>query len=346
MDDFIYDKHHLRYNPLQDNWIMVCPGRLKRPWQTQTEEIVPAETLPPYDENCYMCPGNLRSGGIKNPDYKGVFVFDNDFPSLTPSIDKPLDIEMAWKRAKTERGFCKVICYTKNHNKTFVDMASKEIESVINVWITQIEELKNFHFIHYVQIFENRGGVGNSNPHPHGQIWATESIPNEIRLELKNMQFYKEKHNNCLLCDVLLYEKNEKERVVFESDFFIVFVPFWATWPFETIVIPKRHRNCLTNLDKGEIEDLSPLLRRIMSMYDTLFNVIMPLSYGFHIIPKKTDDLSSFHMHIHFYPLLLRSAKVRKFMAGFEMLASPQRDITPEFAAITLRSISDKINCT
>ncbi|MDY6821633.1 MAG: galactose-1-phosphate uridylyltransferase, partial [Deferribacterota bacterium] len=232
MNEFNFSDTHIRYNPLSGEWILVSPGRLKRPWQAEKDKTTSKASLPSYDKNCYMCPGNVRANGIFNPDYKGIFIFDNDYPALIPnvehtSIDKPI-----YRRAKTERGICRVICYSHEHNKTFSDLDNASIEKVIEKWIEQINELYSYNFINYIQIFENRGGVGNSNPHPHGQIWAVETIPDEIRKEIYNKERYLKDNNSCLICDIAKYEKEVKDLVVFENNSFITIVPFWAVWPF------------------------------------------------------------------------------------------------------------------
>ena len=276
---------HLRYNPLKDEHILVCANRLQRPWQGGNDKI--SEKLhQSYDKDCYMCPGNLRANGIVNPQYKDIFVFNNDFPALIPENDFNLIKEAEWKIAKTVKGLCKVLCYTPLHNATMGEMFVDSIKLVIDAWVNEIDELHNNNFIKYVQIFENRGGVGNSNPHPHCQIWATDFIPNEIERESTNQKEYYKKHTQCLLCSVVAYELHDKERIVFENANWIIYVPFWATWPFETMILPKKHINSLKTLDNKSKLELAEIFKTVITLYDKLFNAIMPLSFGLHYAPE------------------------------------------------------------
>ena len=340
MRTFNINAPHLRYNPLKGEYILVCANRLQRPWQGGNEK--PSELTQSYDKDCYMCPGNMRANGVINPQYKDSFVFNNDYPALLPeNVDSAIN-EQSWKYAKSVKGFCRVLCYTSLHNATMGEMDINSIKLVIDAWKNQINELHNYSFIKYVQIFENRGGVGNSNPHPHCQIWATDFIPDEIEKETINQQKYYKINNKCLLCNVVADELKKKERIVYENASWLIYVPFWAVWPFETMILPKKHINMLEMLDDENKLQLAEIFKLLISTYDNLFNVIMPLSFGLHYAPEKTIERTYWHMHFHFNPLLLRSSTVRKFMAGFEMFATPQRDITPEAAAEFLRQTSHK----
>jgi UDPglucose--hexose-1-phosphate uridylyltransferase len=333
---------HLRYNPLNGEYILVCANRLQRPWQGGNDNIdeIPVQ---PYDKECYMCPGNKRASGKINPHYKDIFVFDNDYPALLPENEHNITKGPVWMYAKSVKGFCRVLCYTPLHNTTMGKMDINSIKLVIDAWENQVEELYTHKFIKYIQIFENRGGVGNSNPHPHCQIWATDFIPNEIKKESLNQKNYYKKNKKCLLCDVISYELEEKERIVYENNNWLIYVPFWAVWPYETMLLSKNHINAINLLGNQARLELAEAFKIIITIYDKLFNTIMPLSFGMHHSPKEELGKEYWHMHFHFNPLLLRSSTVRKFMAGFEMFAAPQRDITPEEAANTLRDISGKI---
>ena len=330
---------HRRLNPLTGEWVVVSPHRTARPWQGQVDQVA-AEKLPPYDPSCYLCPGNQRAGGVRNPDYGSTFVFDNDFPALQPDI--PADLQTSnvpdLILATAERGICRVGCFSPRHDLTLAGMSVSDIELVVEMWIEQFKQLSAVDFIQYVQIFENRGAMmGASNPHPHCQIWGTGSIPNEIGKEQQSQQSYLQSRHSCLLCDYLHYELCQAERVVFEDEHFLVVVPFWAVWPFETLVLTKRHVSDIGNLDQPERQSLARTLQRLTGCYDRVFQSPFPYSMGFHQQPAGTHP--EWHLHAHFYPPLLRSATVRKFMVGFEMLGTPQRDITCEFVAERLREI-------
>jgi UDPglucose--hexose-1-phosphate uridylyltransferase len=334
-----FEHPHRRFNPLIREWLVVSPHRTKRPWQGQVEKNV-KETLNVYQPDCYLCPRNQRSGGVSNPDYSSVFVFENDFAALYPALDATVINEKDLLIAESERGICRVVCFSPNHSLTLAKMQAVEIQKVVEVWKAQTAELGKIDFIKSVQIFENRGEMmGCSNPHPHGQIWASESVPNELHKELNSLRAYRQKHNACLLCDYLKIEGEKNERLVVENDSFAVIVPFWAIYPFETIVIPKQHFTDLTEIDEKESFDLAEILQEITSRYDKLFNVSFPYSMGFHQNAFNTGQKNDFHFHAHFYPPLLRSATIRKFLVGFELLGSPQRDITPEYAAQRLKDL-------
>ena len=336
-----FELPHRRFNPLTQEWVLVSPHRAKRPWLGQVEKVR-AETLPIYDPDCYLCPGNSRSGGVINPNYTSTFVFDNDFPALLPpdwdglsSEDSPLF------RVETEAGLCRVVCFSPRHDLTLPQLSQPDVEQVVSTWRQEIIQLGKLDFVQYIQVFENKGEMmGCSNPHPHSQIWASSSIPNEPAKEHASMTEYRHAHGSCLLCDYLAAEQKSPTRVVCANEHFTALVPFWAVWPFEILLIAHRHTGSLPDLDPVEVSGLADLLRRVTTLYDNLFEVSFPYSMGFHQSPlHRRSDLSS-HLHAHFYPPLLRSATVRKFMVGYEMLAMPQRDLTPEATAERLRGLS------
>jgi UDPglucose--hexose-1-phosphate uridylyltransferase len=330
---------HRRFNPLTGEWVLVSPHRTQRPWLGQTEK--PAGATPPaYDPDCYLCPGNHRAGGAVNPPYAHTFVFDNDYPALTPqSSDDGID-EGGLLVARGEGGVCRVICFSPKHDLTLSRMSVDEIGRVVDVWAHQTNELGSRPDINAVQIFENRGAMmGASNPHPHCQVWATESLPNEIAKEFTAQSAYRTERGSCLLCDYLALEREAQDRIVFANDHFTVVVPFWAIWPFETLLLPNRHLGDLTELSNDERPALADALRRLTVLYDNLFETSFPYSMGFHQAPTDSAAHAEWHLHAHFFPPLLRSATVRKFMVGFELLGTPQRDITPEAAADRLRQL-------
>ena len=333
------DHPHRRFNPLTREWVLVSPHRTQRPWQGLVEKP-PEENMPQYDPGCYLCPGNSRAGGKRNPAYSSTFVFDNDFAALLP--DTPLEsFENGLLRAVGEPGICRVICFHPRHDLTLAKMPPHAVRVVVDTWVEQYVELSACPRIRYVQIFENRGAMmGCSNPHPHCQIWAGASIPNEPAKELAAQQEYLSAHHRCLLCDYLAQELSERERLVAENAHFAALVPFWAIWPFETMLLPKRHLRGLDELTIGERDGLAEMLQEITQRYDRLFDVSFPYTMGFHQRPTNGAPYSEVHLHAHFYPPLLRSATVRKFMVGYEMLATPQRDITPEAAAERLRELA------
>jgi UDPglucose--hexose-1-phosphate uridylyltransferase len=332
---------HRRLNPLTGEWLVVSPHRTKRPWQGQVE---PAERpdLPSYDPECYLCPGNKRAADKGNPKYNGVFVFDNDFAALMPDVPeerKDIDDLLVWEQ---ERGICRVVCFLPDHSLTLSRMDVADIKNVVDEWARQFVDLGDKPFISHVQIFENRGAMmGASNPHPHCQIWASESIPNEPVKEIRCQQSYKEVHESCLLCDYLKIERKSGERVVFENEHFTALVPFWAVYPFEVMILGHRHCDSLDDLSDEERLAYADVLKRLTTRYDNLFLTSFPYSMGLHQRPTNGGDYSFTHFHTHFYPPLLRSATVRKFLVGFEILGSPQRDITPESAAERLRDLSE-----
>ena len=325
--------------------MLVSPHRATRPWQG---ELAPAQAAsePAYDPTCYLCPGNTRAGGIRNPVYSSTFVFENDFAALKPQASPGrIDVDnMGLLVAESESGVCRVICFSPRHDLTLATMNVPAIEDVVRTWVEQYRELGNLADIQHVQIFENRGAMmGASNPHPHCQVWATASIPEAPSKELAAQQAYLGSHSRCLLCDYLALEARQQERVICQNDGFVALVPFWAVWPFEVLVSSRRHFGSMTELAAGEVQALSDILHRITSTYDKVFEVPFPYSMGFHQSPTDGAVHPEYHFHAHFYPPLLRSATIRKHMVGFEMLGSPQRDITPEIAAERLRELAKKL---
>lgn len=336
----LWQHSHRRYNPLTDEWILVSPHRTQRPWLGQIE-TPPAESLPMYDPQCYLCPGNTRAGGNRNPVYDSTFVFENDFAALVPS-PSPAFQDDGLLRAASERGICRVICFSPRHDWTLPDMPLADIRRVVEVWRAQTRELGALNFVNYVQVFENKGAMmGASNPHPHCQVWATEHIPTEPAKELHTQSDYWHAHHTCLLCNYMAIEFTRAERIVIQNDHFIVVVPFWAVWPFETMLLSRQHLGSLTDLNDDECNALADIIKRLTTRYDNLFHISFPYSMGFHQSPTDGASHPASHLHAHYYPPLLRSATVRKFMVGYEMLAEPQRDITPESAAARLREMSE-----
>ncbi|HWC16987.1 MAG TPA: UDP-glucose--hexose-1-phosphate uridylyltransferase, partial [Terriglobales bacterium] len=318
------------------------PQRTQRPWQGQVEKSG-LQQRPTYDPQCYLCPGNSRAGGHQNPKYDSIFVFDNDYAALQPSVPSGAIANGKLIRAEAERGICRVICFSPRHDLTISNMEPGDVTRVVGVWSDHYRELGAIAWINYVQIFENRGEMmGASNPHPHCQVWASESLPNYPASEQNaQLEFRKENHK-CLLCEYQRLELENGARIVCSNDFFVVLVPFWAVWPFEVIVLSREHLTGLDQLSGHAERGLAEILKRITSRYDNIFGVPFPYSMGFHQRPTDGQDHSEWHLHAHFYPPLLRSASIRKFMVGYEMLASPARDITPESAAERLRQASER----
>ena len=332
---------HRRYNPLTNEWILVSPHRMQRPWLGQVEKSAP-EDRPSYDPKCYLCPGNERAGGMHNPQYDHTFVFDNDFAALLPDIPNAHIDERGLLRATSERGLCRVICFSPRHDWALPDMPLLDIRRVVDVWAEQTREIGALDFIQYVQIFENKGAAGGaSNPHPHCQIWASEHIPTDLAKESRSTSAYRDEHGTCLLCDYVALELEQRERLVLENEHFVALVPFWAVWPFETMVLPRRHLGALPELTDAESDALADLIKRLTTRYDNLFEVPFPYSMGWHQSPTDGAAHLESHLHAHYFPPLLRSATVRKFMVGYEMLANPQRDLTAETAAARLREMSE-----
>jgi len=335
------DTPHRRLNILTGEWVQVSPHRTQRPWQGKEEESS-SKIKPKYDPGCYLCPGNERAGGKKNPDYPSTFAFDNDFSALLPGTKMETFNKENLLVAETERGICRVICFSPRHDLTLPEMEEGQILDVVNLWVEQYRELGEKPFINYIQIFENKGEImGCSNPHPHGQIWAQQTIPEEPKKELKQQSEYFKKHEQTLLADYLILELEKAERVVAENDYFVVLVPFWAFWPFETILISRRPFGGFTDMNESEKHALADILKKITIKYDNVFRISFPYSAGFHPAPTDGKDHPEWHFHMHFYPPLLRSATIKKFRVGYEMLGNPQRDITAEYSAGLLREMSE-----
>src|SRR5579859_865482 len=331
---------HRRFNPLSGEWILVSPHRTERPWQGQVENAPPEAPLQ-FDPNCYLCPGTTRHGGLRNPAYTETFVFENDFAALRPDTPVAKSAESELLIAQSESGICRVVCFSPRHDLTMARMSLPALRAVVDTWVREFADLERQPRIHAVQIFENRGAMmGCSNPHPHGQIWANETIPNELAKEAQSFHNYHQAHSRSLLADYLALELRDQVRVVSANDHFALLVPFWAVWPFETLLISRRPVTALPDLSSDECEALADILHQATVRYDNLFQTSFPYTMGFHQRPSGGGAYPGFHLHAHFYPPLLRSATVRKFMVGYEMLAMPQRDITPEAAAQCLRELS------
>ncbi len=332
---------HRRYNPLTDEWLLVSPQRTQRPWQGQVEDI-PEDVLPAYDPKCYLCPGNSRVGDAENPPYTETFVFNNDFPSLLPNSSEENPPEHPLFKAQAERGICRVICFSPRHDWTLAHLPLNEVRRVVDVWSAQTQELAEHDWLHYVQIFENKGSMmGSSNPHPHGQLWATENLPTLVKKEDSAQRRYFEANGHTLLSDVFVAEKEAETRIIWQDENWMVIVPFWAVWPFETLLIPQRPVQFVYQLTDDERNSLAQALSDLTIRYDNLFKTRFPYSMGIHQAPVNTPDVEHWHLHLHFFPPLLRSASVKKFMVGYELMAGPQRDITAEQAAQRLRDLSN-----
>lgn len=330
---------HRRYNILTGEWVLVSPHRTKRPWQGK-QETAQAFNKYNYDENCYLCAGNERAGGKKNPQYKDTFVFTNDFAALLQ--DEAPNVNDGLLRANVEQGICKVVCFSPNHALTLPLMTTSAIEKVIAVWQAECESLGKLPNINYVQLFENKGNImGCSNPHPHGQIWAQESIPNEIIEKTKHQQAYWDKNKRSLLGDYTEQELVHKERIIFENEHFVALVPYWAVWPFEAMILPKEQHQSILTLNRAAQHAFADAIKRMTTRYDNLFKCSFPYSAGIHQAPTNGEMREGWHFHLSFYPPLLRSATVKKFMVGYELFATPQRDITAEQAAERLRNCSE-----
>ena len=333
------DHSHRRRNPLTGQWVLVSPHRAKRPWQGQQEPAAD-EQLPSYDPGCYLCAGNTRVSGDVNPPYTGTFVFTNDHAALMPEVpDAPADGDPLYL-ATAARGTSRVICFSPDHARTLPEMSLAAIGGVVDAWCEQTAELGQRHA--WVQVFENKGAImGCSQPHPHGQIWATGFLPNEPAAEDLQQRAYFAQHGRPMLVDVAEREAASGERVVVQTEHWLAVVPYWATWPFETLLLPRFAVRRLPELTPAQRADLALALKKLTSRYDNLFRCSFPYSMGWHGAPFDGSDPSAWQLHAHFYPPLLRSATVRKFMVGFEMLAEAQRDLTPEQAAEKLRAVSD-----
>jgi len=329
---------HRRFNILTGEWVLVSPHRAKRPWQGKKEEKA-TTTRPSYDPNCYLCPGNTRAGGEQNPAYEGTYVFTNDFAALTS--DGPTEVvEDGLFRAAGEPGVCRVLCFSPDHSLTIPDMSVDAIEEVVRLWRTEYRTLGSRDFINHVQIFENKGAImGCSNPHPHGQIWAQYSIPEEVGRKSEQQKKYWQECGRSLLSDYLKQELESGERIICTNDTFVALVPFWAVWPYEAMIIPRRHVTDIDQFTKEEQRGFADLLKDLTRRFDSVFDTSFPYSSGIHQRPTDGADHPWWHAHMAFYPPLLRSATVKKFMVGYELFANPQRDITAEMAAATLRRL-------
>ena len=332
---------HRRRNALNGEWVLVSPHRTKRPWQGQVEKT-PPDTRPAYDQTCYLCPGNERAGGHRNPKYTNTFVFENDFAALIPDGPRGKVGQSELLQAQAETGVCRVICFSPRHDLTLPEMETSAIRPVVDVWVDQMIELGARPEINYVQIFENKGAImGCSNPHPHGQIWSNHTVPLEPAKEEKQQGEYYASHGSPLLLDYLQIELAAGDRLVVHNDHWVAIVPYWAVWPFETMLLPRRHVRQLPDLQEDERNALADILRRLTTRYDNLFETSFPYSMGWHGQPTDGENHGHWQLHAHFYPPLLRSATVKKFMVGYELLANPQRDITAEQAADRLRQMSE-----
>lgn len=332
---------HRRLNALTGEWVLVSPHRALRPWQGQIEPV-PADARPAYDPACYLCPGNTRANGEHNPDYAGTFVFDNDFAALkagTPAAEMDVGGLLV---ARGETGVARVICFSPRHDLSLPEMETGAIRRVVDVWADETATLGARPDIGHVQVFENKGEMmGCSNPHPHGQIWAQRALPMAAARELERQREHHDRHGRTLLADYLRLELEAGERIVFENDAFVALVPFWAVWPFETLLVSREPVASLPALGDARRDGLADALKRLTARYDNLFGVSFPYSAGVHQAPTDGEPHPEWHLHMHFYPPLLRSAHVRKFMVGYEMLGEPQRDVTPESSAERLRALPE-----
>ena len=335
-----FDQPHRRFNSLTGEWVFVSPHRTKRPWQGRIEPGAPLNR-PSHDPQCYLCPGNVRANQERNPEYDSTFVFTNDFASFLPATPSADATSHPLLRAHTQAGTCRVICFSPRHDLTLAQMSAAEIRPVVDLWAEQVSELgQNWR---WVQVFENKGDImGCSNPHPHGQIWSSDFVPNEPAKELVQQQAWFKQNGSPLLLDYAALEIQQGERIVAQNAHWLALVPWWAVWPFETILLPRRQVLRLPDLSGIERDALADILRQTLARYDNLFETSFPYSMGWHGAPHDDGDYCGWQLHAHIYPPLLRSATVKKFMVGYELLAEAQRDITPEQAAQRLRDLSDK----
>jgi UDPglucose--hexose-1-phosphate uridylyltransferase len=332
------DHPHRRYNPLLGEYVLVSPHRMKRPWQGKVETPAP-DNRPDFDPTCYLCPGNTRANGEVNPHYEGTYVFENDFRALLDDVPSFSDHDPLFT-TEAVRGTCRVLCFSPKHNLTLPEMAVADIRKVVDMWANQVTELAPHY--KYVQVFETKGDImGTSNAHPHGQIWASDFLPNELAREDEQQAAYYRTHNSSLLLDYVNREIEKNERIVTINEHWVALVPFWAYWPFETMVVPRRAVQRIPDLTDVERDALADLIKRHLSRYDNLFQTSFPYGSGWHSAPNDDNDNSHWQLHLHYYPPLLRSATVKKFVASYELLAEGQRDLTPEQAAERLRDQSD-----
>ncbi|UZO82239.1 UDP-glucose--hexose-1-phosphate uridylyltransferase [Aquimarina sp. ERC-38] len=338
METYLQDYSHKRFNILTGEWVLVSPHRAKRPWQGQNEAIA-NEQRPAYDPNCYLCAGNTRINGEKNPEYKDVYVFTNDFAALQTTSPK-FTVNEGLFKAESEQGICKVICFSPDHSKSLADMKVEDINKVVNTWQKEYAELGANEIINYVQIFENKGAVmGCSNPHPHGQIWSQSTLPNEVAKKDQHQRAYFNDKKSSLLGDYLKQELEANERIIYQNEDFVVLTPFWAIWPFEAMIAPKKQYTDITKISEQESLNFADAISKITKAFDALFQCSFPYSSGIHQAPTNGESNEHWHWHMSFYPPLLRSATVKKFMVGYEMFGSPQRDITAEQAAERLKDL-------
>lgn len=336
-----FENPHRRYNPLTGEWVLVSPHRTKRPWQGKVEPAAPVTSVM-HDSSCYLCPGNRRAGGKENPGYSDTYVFINDYSALLEEIPSADINDGELFQSVSERGICKVICFSPRHDLTIALMAKNAIRKVIDTWIAEFLSIGSNDFINYVQIFENRGEImGASNPHPHGQIWANEHIPYIPSMEDRKQKRHYEKNGITLLEEYLEKELEKRDRLIFENNSFVALVPFWAVWPYETMILPRRHMSGIDEMTAEERDDLADALKSMTVKFDNVFKTSFPYSMGIHQRPTDGKNYDYWQFHIHFLPPLLRSATVKKFMVGYELLANPQRDITAEKSAGILRQQSE-----
>ena len=329
---------HRRKNILTGEWVLVSPHRTKRPWQGMQEQAKELKTLE-YDPNCYLCPGNTRANNEINPDYENTYSFINDFSAILNVKTENFSDNLL--EAHSESGICKVLCYSPNHSLTMPQMDESEIVSIIELWKKEYKDLGSLKSINHIQIFENKGeSMGCSNPHPHGQIWAQKSIPTEVLRKQNNFKKFYKNNSQSMLLAYIKKELELKERIIFENESFVALVPFWAVWPYESMIVTKNHRKSILELNEKEVTDYANILKILTTKYDNLFQTSFPYSTGIHQAPTNNEQNKEWHMHMSFYPPLLRSASIKKFMVGYEMFGEPQRDITPEQAAESLRNCS------
>lgn len=334
----LYEQPHYRLNILTNEWVLVSPQRTKRPWQGKNEKTV-AVPQKPYDPSCYLCPGNVRASGAGNPEYTEPYSFVNDYAALLPDVPNEVFKE-GLTQAKSESGICKVVCFSPDHSLTLPLMTVEDIEKVITLWQKEYDELGKLPNINHVLIFENKGELmGCSNPHPHGQIWAQQSIPTEVQKKNNAFASYWKQHQKTILSDYISQEIEVGERIVFQNNHFVALVPYWAVWPYEIMIVPLESLPNISQLDETQRNSFAQIIKQVTTLYDNLFETSFPYSAGINQSPTDGQDHPEWHFHMSFYPPLLRSATVKKFMVGYEMFANPQRDITAEQAADILRKL-------